>query len=144
MSSAHVPPSLPAYLERELAASLEKLGIAADSEEGFLARETAFARHQNKLKAARLRRANRKAAITTAAESVVETETDEKKDSLSSASVTLSPTKKPRRVKGSPKWPEAPEDFSELTSKLATPSSCLTCGARKEKASSQDTSLNTE
>ena len=74
--SAHTEAHLPAYAERDLAASLEKLGISPDSEEGAAAREKAYERHQNKLLAARVRRAAKKAALSSAAPEV---DDDEKK-----------------------------------------------------------------
>ncbi len=141
--SAHAEAKLPAYLERQLAAHLDKLNVAADSEEGQEAREKMGERHRNKLKAARLRRAAKKAAETAESEAPQEDDDEKKADDESipsSASVTLSPTKRPRRLKGSPKSPEAPAASSEPTSELAAPKTSRKRGARSAKASSPDTS----
>ena len=144
---SHTEATLPKYIERDLAATLERLNITADSEEGQEAREKAFARHQNKLQAARLRRANKKAALAAAAPEPEEDRaagTAEKKndDLSSSASETLSPTKKPRKKKASAASPEAPEASCEPTSELVPPKSSLKRGKSSVRASSRVTLLN--
>ena len=146
--SAHTEARLPAYLERQLSAQLEKLNVAADSEEGQEAREKMAERHRNKLKAARLRRAAKKAAVgdTLVAETAEheedmgEKKAEEGDPTPTSASETLSPTKKQRRLKGSPASPEAPEDSSEPTKEPVAPKTSRKRGARSAKASSPDTS----
>lgn len=123
---------LPAYIERQLAATLERLGITADSAEGRDERERAAERHRAKLQSARLRRAAKKAPAKPAAEPAAE---DEKKEGPSSPSVTLLSMKPKQRVKASAKLPEDPEGSCEPTSEPAALKPSQKRGRRSAKAS---------
>ena len=99
--SAHTEAKLPAYIERDLTASLEKLGIAAGSEDGQAAREKAFERHQNKLQAARLRRASKKVVERAAADAApaLDCEADAAEETTAASSPVKKRKPRAKRVK---------------------------------------------